>query len=218
MQIDTTFLIALVAAVLAAASMVLHVVAPRTKNTIDDKLRDDIDEALVFIRGANPSPAPDNVAKAVAGAITKAVSAGAILVIVLFLTACAGTGATIKADLKAFESKVVACAKADAGPIAEALGALTLQATVSYATTGAIDVHALEASALATAKTQGVAVAGCSFGPLVSWIVKLFPPAADGGAQGLIAAPTPAADAQAALARFKAATGVTTIQTANGSI
>jgi hypothetical protein len=40
-----TFWIALVGAVLAAASLILHVVAPRTKNTTDDKLMELVDKA-----------------------------------------------------------------------------------------------------------------------------------------------------------------------------
>jgi hypothetical protein len=39
------FWIALGAAVLSAASIILHVVAPRTKNKTDDKLRDVVDKA-----------------------------------------------------------------------------------------------------------------------------------------------------------------------------
>ena len=41
-----TFAIALIGAVLAAASLVLHVVAPRTKTTIDDKAADLVDSAI----------------------------------------------------------------------------------------------------------------------------------------------------------------------------
>lgn len=44
-----TFWIALAAAVLSAASLVLHVVAPRTKTTIDDKIRDAVDSAIAKI-------------------------------------------------------------------------------------------------------------------------------------------------------------------------
>jgi hypothetical protein len=51
---DTAFLLALLAAILAAASLVLHVVAPRTKNTVDDTIRDDVDELLAFMRGQSP--------------------------------------------------------------------------------------------------------------------------------------------------------------------
>jgi hypothetical protein len=53
---DTTFLIALVGAILGAASLVLHVVAPRTKNTIDDALRDDIDDLRAFVRTQTSAP------------------------------------------------------------------------------------------------------------------------------------------------------------------
>ena len=40
-----TFWIALAGAVLGAASLILHVVAPKTKTTADDKLRDLVDKA-----------------------------------------------------------------------------------------------------------------------------------------------------------------------------
>ena len=40
-----TFWIALAAAVLSAASLIRHVVAPRTKNTVDDRALDLIDKA-----------------------------------------------------------------------------------------------------------------------------------------------------------------------------
>ena len=51
---DTAFILALVGAILGAASVVLHVVAPRTKNTIDDTIRDDVDKLLAFMRGSQP--------------------------------------------------------------------------------------------------------------------------------------------------------------------
>lgn len=41
-----TFYIALAAAILSAASIVLHVVAPKTKSTLDDKIVEYIDGAL----------------------------------------------------------------------------------------------------------------------------------------------------------------------------
>lgn len=54
---NTTEIIALIAAVLSAASIALHIIAPRTKTTVDDGWRDGVDEALAFLRGATP-PAP----------------------------------------------------------------------------------------------------------------------------------------------------------------
>ena len=101
-NLDTTFLIALGGAILGAASMVLHVVAPRTKNTIDDALRDDVDEVLAFMRGAkSPSTASDGVAKKVAGAITKAVSAIAIVIMLAL-----GTVSTLAACTAAQRASV----------------------------------------------------------------------------------------------------------------
>jgi hypothetical protein len=46
-----TFVLALAAAVLGAASLVLHVVAPKTKNTLDDKISKAVDDALAKIKG-----------------------------------------------------------------------------------------------------------------------------------------------------------------------
>ena len=43
---NMTFAIALIGAVLAAASLVLHVVAPKTKNTLDDKALKVVDSAI----------------------------------------------------------------------------------------------------------------------------------------------------------------------------
>lgn len=45
-----TFYLALAGAVLGAASLVLHVVAPRTKTKVDDKLRDLVDEAIAKLK------------------------------------------------------------------------------------------------------------------------------------------------------------------------
>lgn len=60
--IDWNFWLALGAAVLGGLSVVLHIVAPRTKATWDDKLRDDVDWLLSFAKGAKPAlavaPAP----------------------------------------------------------------------------------------------------------------------------------------------------------------
>ena len=41
-----TFYLALAAALLSAASVILHVVAPKTKSTLDDKIVKYIDDAL----------------------------------------------------------------------------------------------------------------------------------------------------------------------------
>lgn len=55
--IDWTFWIALVSLGLGLASHVLHYVAPRTKATWDDALRDDVDAMLSWWRNVDPKPA-----------------------------------------------------------------------------------------------------------------------------------------------------------------
>lgn len=45
-----TFAIALIGAVLGAASLILHVVAPKTKNTVDDKVVALIDSAIAKLK------------------------------------------------------------------------------------------------------------------------------------------------------------------------
>ena len=45
-----TFAIALAAAILAAASLVLHVVAPKTKTELDDKVLKYIDDAIAKLK------------------------------------------------------------------------------------------------------------------------------------------------------------------------
>jgi hypothetical protein len=87
-MIDTGFLLALAGAVLGAASMVLHVVAPRTKNVIDDQLRDDIDEVLAFIRGQQP-PATTTVSTT-ASAPSSSAKAGAVATVALLAVAIGG--------------------------------------------------------------------------------------------------------------------------------
>lgn len=58
---NVTAWIAGLAAVLSAVSIALHIIAPRTRATWDDKLRDDVDEALSWIRGRPPGPPTDTV-------------------------------------------------------------------------------------------------------------------------------------------------------------
>lgn len=50
---DPSLVIAIIGGALAALSIALHVVAPRTKTTVDDAIRDYIDEV---IRGQSGGP------------------------------------------------------------------------------------------------------------------------------------------------------------------
>jgi hypothetical protein len=70
-------------AALSAASIILHVVAPRTKATWDDRLRDDLDQVLGFIRGQQAAKAaapPTSTASGIIGPIALlALLAGSLL-------------------------------------------------------------------------------------------------------------------------------------------
>src|SRR5580658_10375144 len=135
---DPAFLTALLAAILSAASMVLHVVAPRTKTTIDDNLRDDIDEVLAFVRGQAQAPAstppPAKVpmagrARLVVLGVLMAIGAS-IAIAALLVGGCAAT----KAEIKAAAAGAVTCAKADLSAV-EALG-------IQFATEAAVSALA----------------------------------------------------------------------------
>jgi hypothetical protein len=74
----------------------------------------------------------------------------------------------------------------------------------------------LETESEAAAKTQGIVVAACAFGPLVADLAKLLGvsvPAAHAAAVAATQPEDPLAGGRVALARFKAALGVTEIRT-----
>lgn len=203
---DPTFLIALAGALLGAASLVLHVVAPRTENTIDDALRDDIDEVLAFIRGQQPAN-PSSAAKLVppAAALLLVVALGGML-----LTAC-GAG-QVAADTG---TRIVDCTKLDAGRIAAVVAHLG-EAELAYQLADTpVDWDAIETQAEAV----GLAIGGCALGPLVA---ARAPSSSSGAPARAAAAATPpsndAARAWAAFARLKAHAGVSTFQTSAGPL
>lgn len=116
---DTTFLIALCAAILSAASIVLHVVAPRTKNTWDDKLRDDVDEVLSFARAQKTAtplavvPPRSPQAGFIDTAILRALGSVGAFGVVLGLVFGLSCGATSKAVGKAVLADAVDCTTVD---------------------------------------------------------------------------------------------------------
>jgi hypothetical protein len=89
-MIDTGFVLAVVGAVLGAASMVLHVVAPRTKTTIDDQLRDDIDEVLAFVRSLPPPGTATASAPSSAPSPSSTSKAGSVATVALLAVALGG--------------------------------------------------------------------------------------------------------------------------------
>lgn len=203
---DTSFLIGLIGAILGAASMLLHVIAPRTKTPVDDEWRDDIDEVLRFIRGPGAAATAPKPPGAGAG--------GAMMLLLLV----AGVGGFIQpscaagAKVSAIEAGVVTCARGDI-PAAKALGLqLGTEALGQLLLAGAVDWPALEAEAEAAAKAQGLAVASCAFGDLVAELDRaLHPTPASSAPSARVAVVEPLAGAHAALAAFERAHGITRI-------
>lgn len=131
---DTTFLIALLAAILSAASVILHIVAPRTKATWDDAARDDIDEVLTWWRG-RPAVAP--VAAAPTGKPPGGTGTAGVLAVLLLGLAGAGSMAS--------------CTAAQTRQVAAAGAVAALDCEIAHATP---DVQA-DLKAFAEAKAQG---------------------------------------------------------------
>jgi hypothetical protein len=90
---DMTFLLALLASLLSAVSIGLHLVAPRTKTLIDDKLRDDLDQVLELIRGpgarSRTNPVPPELPTPRSG-VPRRSDSGSVRVTVLLVLAGIG--------------------------------------------------------------------------------------------------------------------------------
>lgn len=202
--VDWTFWIALVSAILSGMSIVLHVVAPRTKNTWDDRLRDDVDAMLSWWKTADPKPAAPALA-----VVPPPGSSGAALVVVLLLGAMAAPALS-------------GCSKAEAGAAATAAGHAVVNCTgQAIGTTPALDLATLiavasQAQEIKTACTsggrfdwscaesaaiaKGVTVGGCALAQLFAG-----PPAGDKPAIASTAvAPTQPDPGRAAFEDFRA--------------
>lgn len=203
-NLDTTFLIALGAAILGAASLVLHVVAPRTKNTIDDAIRDDIDQVLGFIRGQTP------IAAAVAAPPPKPpIAPVAMLLIALLgvsaaatLPACAtarpvattGVSAFLDCEDQHFDAKLMA----DAVNLAKA----TVESWISGA--GTVSAEAIKADVAPIKSDLGKCAIAAAIAAMTSTPAASTPGTA---VSALTAAGPPPADASALRAAFAAARG-----------
>lgn len=193
MLTDPTFLLALGAAVLAAASLILHVVAPRTKTTVDDKIVGAIDEILAFVR--------------------RQIGPGAALaLVVLGLGAAAQPACTpIGTEATAAGHAIVDCVHADQAPIEALLIQLASDAIQLALHSGAVDWDALEA----TAEVRGAQVGGCAYAELVHG----RPPASSPTAvHALIGAPPRPDPALVALERLRAKSGGVRWSTSGGVI
>lgn len=218
--------LAIIGAVLGAVALiitglhaVLAVIAPRTKTTIDDTLRDDLAALLAMMRGLPGVPAPpadasmaeriaasmrDGTARFVSPPPPRDPQAGrASLLVMVLLVLGAGVLAAcswqqVKSDAKVGEAAAITCAKADALPILALLAEFAVDAIGSVTDTGAIAWGPLESGA----EAQGVTTGGCAFKRFVAAIEAA--PSPPSSARSLLAPPDNAAGGRAALARVSA--------------
>lgn len=151
---DTAFVLALLGAILGAASLLLHVVAPRTKNTIDDAIRDDVDKLLAFMRGQQPQntkPAPRDS------------QAGTSLVGCLIALALGGLVAVAIACTAAQRTEtghaVVDCTAASAAAIGSTAAAMRAEKPDGCAVAAVTDWSCVEGRAI----SAGLTIGGCAF-------------------------------------------------------
>jgi hypothetical protein len=138
------FWLALVAAVLSAASLVLHVVAPRTKTTVDDRVMAGIDTLLGIVRTQAPKPPP-----------TGPFGPIAVLALVLLGLAAASSSACTPAQRTAAKTALVDCTASHGTAIGEAATSMRN----ACAPGGVTDWTCVELQAASTAAQIG----GCAF-------------------------------------------------------
>ena len=167
-SLDTSFLLALAGAILGAASMVLHVLAPRTKNTVDDRLRDDIDEVLAFLRGRPPVDGGSVAAAAPAQPPSTPPVAAAMMLAVALAAMCAGgaaLGACSSVQRAAVASAVWDCTAPERAQAIQVLTPLVDSVIIAAATADGskIDTSAIRAAlGKANLLTEAGAILTCA--------------------------------------------------------
>lgn len=193
---DPTFLLALAAAILSGASIVLHIVAPRTKNTVDDRIVAGIDEVLAILRPPTPAIVPGSPAD-LADQMRRGVAkfggpAGALALVVL---AIAGSSCT-PAQRTTAGHAVVDCTAANASAIGGTLAAMRAKPEDGGCAAGTgTNWDCVQSKAIA----NGVVVGGCAFLELIS--AELSPVARVASATG---EPPPERAGRAAFESYRA--------------
>lgn len=206
-----TLVIAALGAVLGGIGAALHLVAPRTKTTLDDRAAAKIDELLGLLRLV-PIPTPSGTVATSFDSKTattvKLPQSGrvhlgtAVLVALAALLALPLLGCgTLSSVPGAAESSVIDCTKADAAAITALVSNLGADAVTTALGTGAADWAKLEQDAIA----QGKVIGGCALTEFVAAIGKASPTPAVASTRSASATPvaSPAADGRAALERFR---------------
>lgn len=192
---------------LAALSAIGHVIAPRTKTTIDDRALAKIDELLILMRGSSPPVVTTTDAAGTTTTVRLKESGRVHLGVVAFFTLIAMLTlpllgcATLSNAPSAAKDAVIDCTKADVAAIGVLVGELGADAVTTALGTGKADWAKLEADAIA----QGKVIGGCALAQFVAALSKSAPAAAT--QQSLVAQASPADDGRAALDRFRTKVG-----------
>lgn len=205
-------IVAIVSAVGMGISNALHIIAPRTKTTLDDRALAKLDEVLSLMRMLPvPPPAESAVSFDSKTAITAKlpqsgrVHIGAALVLAfaailaLPLLGCN----TLSSAPGAAKGAVIDCTKADEAAIAALVGELGADAVTTALGTGSADWGKLEADAIG----QGKVIGGCALAEFVAALGKARQPVVAGARVAMVPPPTPADQGRAALERFRAQMG-----------
>lgn len=202
----------LATSVLTGASIVLHIVAPRTKATWDDKLRDDIDEVLAFARGSTlpgkPSqpavaPARDPQAGVSFLGCMVALSIGGLIALALAASGCTAAQRTqVASEAK---TALINCTAQDLGA-APHLDLATLVAVVNLAaverakcsTTGSLDWQCVKKDLV----SQGAVLGGCTLVAMITAAAGAFTSPSD-----RLSAATPVLPGRAEFLEFRVSVG-----------
>lgn len=205
---DWALALGAIGAALGAISMFLHWLAPRTKTTIDDKFRDDVDEVLAFARnfpGVQPSQVSTPTFTAAPARDPQSgktrIGTMALLALVALVVAC--TAAQFKSTATTAEHELVNCTAQQLGTT-PALDTATLVAVVNLVVverakcspTGSLHWTCVEHDLEAEGKTLG----GCAFVKLLAGS-PAPPPASTPGVAARMADEDPG---RSALERFRA--------------
>lgn len=155
-----TFWISVAAAILSGASIVLHVVAPRTKTTLDDRLVARLDELLGLLRPPAPNIVPGTAAD-LADQMKRGVAKfGPIAVLALVVLGLTSSSACTSAQRTAAGHAVVDCTAASGATI----GALATSMRGDCAAGPGTDWGCVRSKAIGA----GIVIGGCAFLELVS--------------------------------------------------
>lgn len=212
--------LAIIAAVLSAASMALHLIAPRTKTTVDDALRDKIDELLALVRGVVPAPPSVTVTNVTNPAPAQGPSSNALgnALVALLAIGLAGSVvlapgcATARPRATAGTNALLDCTAPDRAALVDSLGVALRGYALKYISGDkqTVDLDKLKADAR---KLKGEVIGSCG---LVAALAALAtpPPAA---ARSLLAPTGPdPSEWAAALAVVRVELGVGAVRAAGG--